>query len=74
MTVQQEQLAEGVGFLPIKDTRFKTARLSVGMFLPLREETAAANAILPELMTHATEQEPNIIAVHRTLSRLYGAH
>lgn len=73
MTVQQEQLAEGVGFLPIKDTRFKTARLSVGMFLPLREETAAANAILPELMTHATEQEPNIIAVHRTLSRLYGA-
>lgn len=66
-------LAQGVGFLPLKDDRFKTTRLSVGMFLPLREETAAAYAILPELLTHATAHSPDMIALHRRLSRLYGA-
>lgn len=73
MTPQNTMLASGVGFLPLQDDRFKTARLSVGIFLPLREETAAAYAILPELLTHATAYAPDMIALHRRLSRLYGA-
>lgn len=71
--MQNVSLADGVSFLALKDDRFKTVHLTVGAFLPLSEETAAAYAILPELLTHATKNEPNIIALHRRLSRLYGA-
>ncbi len=73
MTIQNMMLADGVGYLPLRDNRFKTSRLSVGIFLPLKEETAAAYAILPELLTHATAHSPNMIALHRRQSRLYGA-
>lgn len=66
-------LADNVGFLPLKDDRFKTVRLTVGIFLPLKEETAAAYSILPELLTHATAHSPDMIALHRRRSRLYGA-
>ncbi len=71
--MHQKKLADGVRFLALRDSRFKTARLSVGLFLPLREQTAAAYAILPEMLTRATAFSPDMVAMHRRLSRLYGA-
>ncbi len=71
--MHQQELADGVGFLALQDRRFKTARLSVGLFLPLREQTAAVYAILPELLTRATAFSPDMAAMHRRLGRLYGA-
>ncbi len=71
--MHQKELADGVRFLALRDGRFKTARLSVGLFLPLREQTAAAYAILPEILTRATAFSPDMVAMHRRLGRLYGA-
>lgn len=71
--LQKQMLADGVSFLSIRDNRFKTLKLSVGIFLPLREETVTANAILADLLTRATAKSPNMIAMNRRLSRLYGA-
>lgn len=71
--MKNENIAQGVRCLCLQDNRFKTMRLSVGMFLPLRQETAAANAILPELLTRATAAAPTMAAMHRRLQRLYGA-
>ncbi len=73
MSLNREVIAHGVTFTALPDRRFKTARLTVGMFLPLHEQTAAANAMLPALLTRATAQTPTLIAMHRRLSRLYGA-
>lgn len=73
MFVNMETVADGITFTALPDTRFKTARLTVGMFLPLREETAAAYALLPVLLTRATANTPDMIAMHRRLARLYGA-
>ncbi len=73
MSVNTSALAEGVTFTALPDPRFKTARLSVGIFLPLSEQTAAAYALLPVLLTRATAKTPTLIAMHRRLSCLYGA-
>lgn len=73
MFVNTKTLASGVTFTALPDTRFKTTRLTVGMFLPLSEETAAAYALLPVLLTRATANTPDMIAMHRRLARLYGA-
>ncbi len=73
MPVNKTSLANGVTFVSLPDTRFKTARLTVGMFLPLREDTAAVYALLPALLSRATAASPDMIAMHRRLSRLYGA-
>ena len=71
--MQNRVLAEDVRFLALQDERFKTARLTISLFVPLKEETAALYALMPELLSHATARLPDMIAVHRELSRLYGA-
>lgn len=73
MVANTANLANGVTFTALPDTRFKTARLTVGMFLPLCEQTAAAYALLPVLLTRATAKTPDMIAMHRRLAHLYGA-
>ena len=72
MLENKETLLDGITFTALPDERFKTTRLTVGMFLPLREETAAAYALLPVLLIRATKNTPNMIAMHRRLSNLYG--
>lgn len=55
------------------DKRFKTMRLSVNLFLPLRAETAVVYGILPGLVTRATREYPSFAALNQKLSNLYGA-
>ncbi len=73
MQPKNQMLAEGVGFLPLPDSRFKTDCLTVALFLPLREETAAGYAILSELLARSTASSPSMIALSRRLAALYGA-
>ncbi len=73
MKAENYLLTDGVTFTAVEDTRFKTARLTLGIYLPLQERTAAVYAILPELLTHATAKAPDMIAMHRRQSALYGA-
>lgn len=71
--ITQRELSDGINFTVIKDPRFKTARISLTMFLPLSEETASANAVLPFVLTHACRKYPDFSSFNKCLSNLYGA-
>ena len=73
MVQSVSSLAPGVSFLSIPDDRFKTSRLTAALFLPLREETAAAYALLPALLTRSCARFPTMAALGHELARLYGA-
>lgn len=66
-------LAPGVSFLSLPDTRFKTAQLTAALLLPLTEETAAENAIVPYLLRRCCAAYPDMTALNRRLNELYGA-
>ena len=51
----RETLAEGVEFYSLRDDRFKTARLTAALLLPMKEQTAAAGALLPHLLRSGCE-------------------
>ena len=70
---RRETLAEGVEFYSLHDGRFKTSRLTAALLLPLREETAAAGALLPHLLRGGCTEYPTLAALNRRLSELYGA-
>ncbi len=73
MSVCNNTLCEAVRCLTLPDTRFKTARITVGLFMPLCRDTVEEQAILPFLLTRACEKYPDFTALQRRLNRLYGA-
>lgn len=71
--ITQKKLSDGINFTVIKDSRFKTARISLTMLLPLSEETVSSNAVLPFVLTHACRKYPDFSSFNKCLSSLYGA-
>jgi len=67
--------AKAIRVITIPDTagRFKTAGLTVQLLMPLSEETAAAQALVPFLLRRACRAFPDFPALKRELDRLYGA-
>lgn len=53
--------------------RFKRERMSVNIMLPLRAETAAENALLVGVLSHASEKYPDLLSLNRRLADMYGA-
>ena len=73
MIPENRELCRGVRCVTLPDGRFKTARLSVALFVPLRAETAEEYALLPALLTRSCEAYPDFTALQQRLARLYGA-
>lgn len=71
--MQVRELCHGVQSLLLPDTRFKTAQITVALFLPLSRDTVEENAILPRLLTRACASYPDFTALNRRLNELYGA-
>lgn len=71
--IEQRPVCDGVNFRSIRDSRFKTVRMSIHFLLPLDKETAAANAILPFLLTRASRKYPDYTKLNEHLAELYGA-
>lgn len=71
--IEQRSVCDGVNFRSIKDSRFKTVRMSIHLLLPLDRKTAAANAILPFLLTRASRKYPDFTKLNEHLAELYGA-
>lgn len=67
------RLCDGVDCLTLPDSRFKTAQVTVGLFLPLSRETVEEYALLPRLLTRACAAYPDFTALNRRLNELYGA-
>ncbi len=73
MDVITHRLCDGVESVVLPDPRFKTAQITVGLFLPLARETVEEYAILPRLLTRASATYPDFTALNRRLNELYGA-
>jgi len=71
--IEQRSVCDGVNFRSIKDTKFKTVRMSVNFMLPIQKSTAASNALLPFLLSRASSEYPDFTKLGERLEELYGA-
>ncbi len=76
MSITVLEPSEGLRVIAIPDTegRFKTASLTVQLLMPLSEEVAAAQAMVPFLLRRGSRRFPTFAELKRELDRLYGAH
>lgn len=73
MTVITKELAPSIRSCFIRTESFKITRISVNMAVPLSEETASQYALLSSLLARLCHKYPDITALNRRLSELYGA-
>lgn len=69
----REKIADGVYFNFIPDSRFKTVRITVSLFLQISKDTSAANALAASLITRSCKAYPDFTSLARKLDELYGA-
>ncbi len=72
-TLTQNEIAQGVVFSSIKDSRFKTMKISANIFMPLSEKTASVNALLCYMLVRSCKAYPDFTTLSRKLASLYGA-
>lgn len=72
MEVFRKPLAENVDFLSIRTDKFKTGVFSVSLAVPLRRETATANALVGDVLYRGCRRYPNIEAISLAADELYG--
>ncbi|MDD3261952.1 MAG: pitrilysin family protein [Oscillospiraceae bacterium] len=71
--IEQNTLRDGIHFRSVCDTKFKTFRISVNFFMPLKQKTAAANALLPYMLSRCSSEYPDYTAMSKKMASLYGA-
>ena len=71
--IEQRAICDGVNFRSIRDTKFKTMRISAHLIVPMRRQTAAENALLPFLLSRASREYPDFTKLGQRLAELYGA-
>lgn len=64
---------KGVSGLFIKNDRFSTTHISVNLYLPLKSEDIAVNALLPYVLSSCCAEYPDFSALNLRLCELYGA-
>ena len=67
------QLAGGVYLTHLPAKKFKTSLLSAQFVVPLRWETASANALIAAILRRGTVDSPDMGALSARLDKLYGA-
>ena len=72
MTTQRVQLMPGVWLTAMRDTQLKTNEWAIQLLTPLREETAALNALLPLALRRGTAEYPDPAALAAALDKLGG--
>lgn len=73
MGYSTQSICDGVTYVSVPVSRFKTNELSVDFCLPLDKNTASANALTVSLLSNSSQCYPDKPAISRELSRLYGA-
>lgn len=73
MDRQYRQLAPGVELLAVRTDQFKTGLFTVTLVVPLRKETATANALIPEVLYRGSRRHPDIASLSAAADSLYGA-
>lgn len=73
MSAKYYSLSNGAEGLFLKSEGFNTTSVSFNFYLPLRRETAAANALLPFILSTCGADYPDFSALNYKLAKLYGA-
>lgn len=68
--INRNEIANGVYFTNIKDSRFKTMKISVNIVVPLSVETASENALVGGLLVRSCKKYPDFTV----LSKKNSAH
>ena len=71
--IQRIRLGDGVWFSDVRDSRFKTMKISANLIVPLSAENAAANALICGVLSRSCKAYPDFTALSKKLSFLYGA-
>ncbi len=71
-TLDRQKIADGVYFNTVRDERFKTVRITVNAYLPMKKETAAENALLSQVLTRSCNRYRTLTELSRRLGYLYG--
>ena len=67
----RKEIARGVFFNAVTETKFKSNLISIRFITPLRESTAASNALLFPVLLRGSENFPDIGAIRREEESVY---
>jgi predicted Zn-dependent peptidase len=67
------RIGDGVWFSHIPDPKFKRNLISINFIMPLLEDTASANAVVPYILRRSCRACPDFSAFQARLEELYGA-
>ena len=73
MDVFHKALAQQVELVTVRTNKFKTGVFSVTLAVPLKEETAAANALIGDVLYRGSRNHPDIESISQATDELYGA-
>ena len=73
MTLIRNEILPGVWLTCITTDKFKTGCLSISLLTQLQRDTAAMNALIPQVLRRGTRQFPDMEQLAGELDRLYGA-
>ena len=71
MAFERKELASGIFFSAVDETKFKSNLISVKFILPLTAETAAGNALLFPVLLRGSEKFPDIGSIRREEESIY---
>lgn len=71
MNIRREEIAPGVFFGVITDKRFKSNHITFSFLTRLSAETAAVNALIPNLLSKSSADYPTFAKLSDKLSSLY---
>ena len=72
MEVVRRELLPGVWLRSVHTHKFKSSYLSMTFLVPLKQETAAANALIPSVLRRGTAAHPDLESLSAALDQLYG--
>ena len=73
MALLKKQIAEGVSLNYLETDKFKTGFLSVNFIAPLDKESAARNALIPNILLRGSKKYPNMAEISKKLDYLYAS-
>ena len=70
---EKHVISDGINYICVPATRFKTNESSVSFALPMDEKTASRNALLIRLLSSCSKDYPDMMTRNKKLAMLYGA-
>lgn len=73
MDFNYKDIDEGISLVSVNATQFKTNEIAIALALPLKKETACANALMINLLARKNAKYPTLLELNKKLAGLYGA-